>query len=209
MSYRIRSFGRELRLHAYVLAGLLLVMWGLEIADFLVFRGALDVYGIHPRETDKLAGIAFAPLLHVGFAHLVSNTVPILIFGWVILLHAVRDFVVVSLLSALVGGMGVWLVGAPGSVHLGASVLVFGFFGFLLLRGWFRRSVGSILLSIGIFVLYGGILWGVLPSQPGVSWEGHLFGFAGGVLAARMLAGRDRRRVAREKAAAAQPAMSV
>jgi membrane associated rhomboid family serine protease len=192
MSYQIRSFGRELRLHAYVLASLLLVMWGLEIADFLVFRGALDVYGIHPRETDKLAGIAFAPLLHVGFAHLVSNTVPILIFGWVILLHAVRDFVVVSLLSTLVGGMGVWLVGAPGSVHLGASVLVFGFFGFLLLRGWFRRSLGSIALSVAVFLVYGGLIFGVLPGQVGISWEGHLFGFVGGGLAAWLLSGRDR-----------------
>lgn len=194
MSYQIRSFGRELRLHAYVLAGLLLVMWGLEIADFLVFRGALDVYGIHPRETDKLAGIAFAPLLHAGFAHLVSNTVPILIFGWVILLHAVRDFVVVSLLSALVGGTGVWLVGAPGSVHLGASVLVFGFFGFLLLRGWFRRSFASIALSVAVFLMYGGLIFGVLPGQAGISWEGHLFGFVGGGLAAWLLSGLDRQR---------------
>jgi membrane associated rhomboid family serine protease len=210
MNDQARSIGRALKMHGFLLGGILAVMWGLEIVDLYALGGALDAYGIHPRETDKVAGIAFAPFLHGNLAHLMSNTVPFLIFGWIIMLHQVRDFFFVGLLSALVGGAGTWLVGAPGSVHIGASGVVFGFFGFLLLRGWFRRSVGSILLSIGIFVMYGGILWGVLPSQPGVSWEGHLFGFAGGVLAARMLAGRDRRRMAREQAtAAAQPAISV
>lgn len=202
MNTRVRSITRELKLHGFLLGSILAVMWGLEIVDLYALRGALDVYGIHPRETDKLVGIAFAPFLHGNLAHLMSNTVPLVIFGWIIMLHQVRDFFIVSLISLLVGGAGTWLVGAPGSVHIGASGVVFGLFGFLLLRGWFRRSIGSILLSVGIFLLYGGILWGVLPTQPGVSWEGHLFGFAGGVLAARLLAGRDRRRVARDRAAA-------
>jgi membrane associated rhomboid family serine protease len=196
MNTQVRTIGRALKLHGFLLGGILAVMWGLEIVDLYALGGALDAYGIHPRETDKVAGIAFAPFLHGNLAHLMSNTIPFLIFGWIIMLHQVRDFFFVGLLSALVGGAGTWLVGAPGSVHIGASGVVFGFFGFLL--------------SVGIFVMDGGIRWGVLPSQPGVSWEGHLFGFAGGVLAARMLAGRDRRRMAREQAAAAaQPAMSV
>lgn len=201
MKTQVRTIARELKLHAVLLASILAVMWGLEIVDLYVLRGALDVYGIHPRETDKLAGIALAPFLHGNLAHLMGNTVPLVIFGWIIMLHQVRDFFTVSAISMGVGGAGTWMIGAPGSVHIGASGVVFGLFGFLLLRGWFRRSIGSILLSLAVFGMYGGLIWGVLPTQPGISWEGHLFGFAGGVLAARLLAGRDRRRLAREQAA--------
>jgi membrane associated rhomboid family serine protease len=178
-----RSVTRELKLHAALLASLLLAMWALEAADFVLFRGGLDAYGIHPRDTSHFEGIAFAPFLHVGFAHLAGNSVPFLVLGWIILLHGVRDFAAVSFLSALVGGAGVWMVGAPGSVHLGASGVVFGFFGYLLLRGWFQRSAGAVLLSVAVGAAYGGLLFGVLP-QAGISWEGHLFGFAGGGLAA-------------------------
>jgi len=205
MNTQVRSIASELKLHAFLLASILAVMWGLEIVDLYALGGALDAYGIHPRETDKLVGIAFAPFLHGNLAHLMGNSIPLLIFGWIIMLHQVRDFFTVATLSTLVSGVGTWLVGAPGSVHIGASGVVFGLFGFLLLRGWFRRSIGSILLSLAVFGMYGGILWGVLPTQPGVSWEGHLFGFAGGVLAARILAGRDRRQLAREQAL--QPAL--
>ena len=189
MSGETRSIGRELKTHAVLLGVLVAVMWVSEAADFLLFRGALNEYGIHPRDTGSLWGIALAPFLHGDFAHLAGNTVPFLIFGWLILLHAVRDFVVVSVVTLLVAGVGTWAVGAPG-VHIGASGIVFGYFGFLLMRGWYRRSFGSIALSIGIFALYGGLLFGVLPGQVGISWEGHLFGFLGGALSARMLAGR-------------------
>jgi membrane associated rhomboid family serine protease len=85
--------------------------------------------------------------------------------------------------------LGVWLIGGTGTVHIGASGLVFGYLGFLLLRGYFERSASSILFSIMIFCLYGGLVWGILPwQQRGISWEAHLFGFLGGVLAARLLA---------------------
>jgi membrane associated rhomboid family serine protease len=87
----------------------------------------------------------------------------------------------------LVGGLGTWLIGSPG-VHVGASGLIFGYLGFLLARGYFERNFPSILLAIVVGSLYGGAIWGVLPTQPGISWEGHLFGFIGGVLAARFLA---------------------
>jgi membrane associated rhomboid family serine protease len=91
----------------------------------------------------------------------------------------------------LVSGLGVWLFGASG-VHVGASGLIFGYLGFLLLRGYFERNFPSILLSLIVGFLYGGAIWGVLPTQPGISWEGHLFGFIGGVLAARLLARRKK-----------------
>ncbi|WP_438019851.1 rhomboid family intramembrane serine protease [Sorangium sp. So ce315] len=191
-----RSITRELKLHAMLLGGFVALLWAIELLDFLIFRGSLDALGIRPRTASGLVGIALAPLLHGGFAHLAANTVPFLALGWLIMLRRTTDLVLVTLLSALVGGLGVWLVGAPSSVHVGASGVIFGYFGFLLLRGWFERSAVSIALSLVVGLVYGGMIWGVLPSRMGISWEGHLFGFLGGVLAARLLARRLRARPA-------------
>ncbi|MGK3994899.1 rhomboid family intramembrane serine protease [Sorangium sp. So ce1024] len=191
-----RSITRELKLHAMLLGGFVALLWAIEILDFLLFRGSLDALGIRPRTASGLVGIALAPLLHGGFAHLAANTIPFLALGWLIMLRKTSDLVLVTLLSTLVGGLGVWLIGAPSSVHVGASGVIFGYFGFLLLRGWFERSAASIALSVVVGLFYGGMIWGVLPTRMGISWEGHLFGFLGGVLAARLLAGRLRARSA-------------
>jgi len=187
MAAEPRSMKQELKLHGWMLAVPLAVMWIVQLVNAVTLH-ALDRFGIHPRELSGLLGILFAPFLHGGFGHLMANTVPFLIFGWLILLHDVSDFVIVSLLAMLVGGLGTWLTGAPGSVHIGASGVIFGYFGFLLLRGWFRRSFGAILLSLAMGILYGGLLFGVLPGQSGISWQGHLFGFLGGGLSAYLLA---------------------
>jgi membrane associated rhomboid family serine protease len=101
------------------------------------------------------------------------------------------DFFWVTAITMLVAGGGVWLFGAP-AYHIGASSLIFGYLGFLLFRGLFERNIGSIALSLVVGFIYGGLIWGVLPGQPGISWEGHLFGLIGGVLAARFLANRKR-----------------
>ena len=98
-----------------------------------------------------------------------------------------RDFFIVSALSALVGGLGIWLIAPALSVHVGASILIFGFLGFLLSRGIFERRFWPILGSIVVFFLYGGALFGIVPGQAGISWQGHLFGLLGGILAARLL----------------------
>ncbi|HEX9939012.1 MAG TPA: rhomboid family intramembrane serine protease [Longimicrobium sp.] len=190
-----KKIKRELKLHGWLLFLPLAVMWVLQLVNSVAFN-VLVRLGIRPRETAGLLGILLAPFLHGGFAHLMANTLPFLVLGWLILLHNVRDFVVVSLLAMLVGGFGTWLTGAPGSVHVGASGVVFGYFGFLLLRGYFRRSVGAILLSLLIGALYGGLLFGVLPGQAGISWQGHLFGFLGGGLSAYLLCRRNPREVA-------------
>jgi membrane associated rhomboid family serine protease len=183
------ALARELKTQATVLGGSVAIMWGLEIVDILL-GGALDTFGIHPREISGLSGILFAPFLHGNFAHLIANTIPFLTLGWFVMLQETSDFFVVTALSMIVGGLGVWLFGAPNSVHIGASILIFGYLGFLLFRGFFQRNVPSILLSLIVGFLYGGAIWGVLPTQPGVSWEGHLFGFIGGVIAARLLTRR-------------------
>ena len=153
-----------------------------------MFQGGLDFYGIIPREAIGLRGILFAPFIHGDFEHLIANTVPFLTLGWLVMLQRTSDFFIVTAWTMLVGGTGVWLFGAPRSVHIGASILIFGYLGFLLFRGYFQRNMPSIVLSIAVATIYGSLVWGVLPSQPGVSWEGHLFGFIGGAIAARFSA---------------------
>jgi membrane associated rhomboid family serine protease len=189
-----KSITRELKVHATLLGGFVALIWAIEIIDFLIFRGALDSFGIRPRTVSGLIGIALAPLLHIGFAHLAANTIPFIVLGWLIMLRETRDLFLVTLVSAVIGGLGVWLIGSTYSVHVGASGVIFGYFGFLLLRGWFERSALSIALSVVVGIFYGGMIWGVLPTQMGLSWEGHLFGFLGGVLAARLIAARLRAR---------------
>ena len=179
---------QEIKTQAIILATFVAIFWLLEILDQFVFRGSLDYFGIIPHQVIGLRGILFAPFLHGNFPHLIANTVPFLILGWLVMLQETSDFFIVTGLTMLVGGLGVWLFAAPGSIHIGASILIFGYLGFLLLRGYFQRNIPSILLSILVFLLYGGTIWGVLPSRPGISWQGHLFGFLGGVLAAKLIA---------------------
>lgn len=185
----VKALTDELTAHALVLGGFVALMWIVEIADVVLFRGQLDAYGILPRQTIGLRGILFMPFLHGNFPHLIANTIPFLILGWLVMLRSIADFWLVTAVTMLVGGLGVWLFGSPG-LHVGASGVIFGYLGFLLLRGLFERSFAGIFLSVVVGSLYGGLIWGVLPGQPGVSWEGHLFGFLGGVLAARLLSKR-------------------
>ncbi|MGB3264710.1 MAG: rhomboid family intramembrane serine protease [Microcoleus sp.] len=189
-----KSITRELQSHATILGGFVSLLWIIEIVDVFLFRGRLNAYGVRPRSIQGLEGILFMPFLHGSFAHLAANTLPFVTFGWLIMLRETSDFFIVSAVTVLVSGLGVWLTGAPNSVHIGASGLIFGYFGFLLLRGYFERSFTSILVSLIVGLVYGSLIWGVLPQQPGVSWQGHLFGFVGGVLAAQIL-GRKKRQI--------------
>jgi len=189
---QIGAIVRELRTHGVILGGLVALMWILVTIDF-VLRGSLLAYGILPHRLIGLRGILFAPFLHGGFTHLIANTIPFVTLGWLIMLRETRDFFAVTAITMLVSGLGVWVFGNPYSIHIGASGVVFGYLGFLLLRGFFERSVIAIVLSVLVGFFYGGVLWGILPTQPGISWEGHLFGFLGGIIAARLLARRSRK----------------
>jgi membrane associated rhomboid family serine protease len=168
--------------------------WCVELVDRVAYGGSLERFGIHPRDVPGLWGILAAPLLHVGWVHLVANTGPFVVLGWLVMLRRISDFLVVTALAMLIGGLGVWLFGAPNSIHVGASGLIFGYLGYLLARGYFERSLWAVLLGVFAVLLYGGVLWGVLPGQRGISWEGHLFGFVGGVAAARLLVSSPPRR---------------
>lgn len=179
------SLRRELQTQGAIVGVSAGAMWLLEIVDTLL-GGALDRYGIQPRTVSGLSGVLFAPFLHGGFAHLAANTAPFVVLGWMIMLRRKRDFFLVFALTAALGGLATWLLGRS-ATHIGASGVIFGFFGYLLLRGFFDRKLGAILGSLVVLFLYGGMLWGVLPNDPRVSWESHLFGFAAGVLAAWLL----------------------
>lgn len=187
MNLRLHSVRSELATHLLVLGSALLLLWLIEIFDQLFWREMLDYYGIQPRTLNGLRHLFLAPFLHKGFNHLLANTVPFLVLGWFVLLRGVRAFLLVSLIAALISGLGVWLFGMFATVHIGLSGVIFGYLGFLLFRGYFERSSQAIGLAIIAGFLYGSMIWGVLPLQPNVSWLGHLFGFVGGAGAARQL----------------------
>jgi membrane associated rhomboid family serine protease len=189
----MKAIASELKAQIVILGGLVALMWIVEIVD-RVLGGTLDRYGIVPHTFIGLRGILFAPFLHGSFMHLIGNTIPFVTLGWLVMLRRTSDFFVVSAIAMLIGGLGTWLIGSPSTVHIGASGVIFGYLGFLLLRGYFERSFVAMAFSIMVGVLYGGLIWGVLPGQIGISWQGHLFGFIGGVLAARLLAASPKKR---------------
>jgi membrane associated rhomboid family serine protease len=178
----------ELKSHGVILGAFTAFLWVVHLVNAVIFQGHLSALGVAPRTLHGLVGILFAPFLHGSFAHIASNTLPLLVLGWFVMLRRKRDLLYVSVLSALVGGLGTWLIGPSASVHVGASVLIFGYLGYLLARGLFERKFWPIMGSLAVFFLYGGALFGVLPGDVGISWQSHLFGLLGGVGAARMLA---------------------
>lgn len=178
---------------AFALVGFVVLCW-ITLALDAVLPGSFAVFGVVPRSLNGLRGIPIAPLLHGNMAHLVSNTVPLLILGALVLVADDRRFLTVTLWSVLGAGMAAWLFGAPRSVHVGASGVVFGYLGFLLSHGWFARRVGMMLVSLFVAGAWGSLVFGVLPGQSGVSWQSHAGGFVAGVLAARHLAKRPVKR---------------
>jgi membrane associated rhomboid family serine protease len=163
----------------------------------------LEQDGIRPLEVDGLWGILWAPLLHANWAHLVANTVPALVLGFLVSLAGMSRFIYATVIVWILGGLGTWLIGnlgAPNGVetnHIGASGLIFGWLTFLIVFGFFTRHAWQIIVGVVVFLVYGGVLWGALPGTFGVSWQGHLCGGIAGVIAAYLLSGPERK--AREK----------
>ncbi|MER7825380.1 rhomboid family intramembrane serine protease [Streptomyces sp. NPDC096097] len=167
-----------------LMVGWVALLWLIELVD-LVTGHALDGYGIIAREPDGLTGIPLAPFLHFGFDHLASNTVPLLVLGFVAALSGIRRFLAVCVAVTVVDGLGVWLVSPSYSVTAGASGLIFGLFGYLLVRGFVERRPLGVVVAVVIAAVWGGtIFFGILPTDSGVSWQGHLFGLLAGAAAA-------------------------
>ena len=181
---------RDTRLDGFrVVLLLVAVMWAAEIVDSFA-DGRLDQYGIEPRDDDGLVGVVAAPFLHAGFGHLISNTVPLVFMGFAIALAGARRVLVVTAIVALISGLGTWLIAPAATIHIGASGVVFGYATYLLSRGLFNRNVLELVIGLVVAVIWGGVLLGGLLPEEGISWQGHLFGAIGGVVAARVLAPR-------------------
>jgi membrane associated rhomboid family serine protease len=169
------SVARTVKSHAVTLSVPLGAAW-IVLGVNTLLGGALNGFGVIPRTVEGLRGILFAPFLHGSLAHLVANTVPFVVLGWLVRTGGLRRFLFVSAAA-----------GTPGSVHIGASGVIFGYLGYLMLSGLWARKFLNIVVSVGVTALWGGMVWGVLPGQMGISWQSHLGGFIGGVLAARSL----------------------
>jgi membrane associated rhomboid family serine protease len=168
------------------------VLFLIEVLNWSTDNGLASAGGIRPRRLDGIDGILFAPFLHASFLHVTANSIPLILLGTFVLAGGVRRTLWSTALITLVAGVGVWAIGdlffteqgAPSTVHVGASGVVFGFLGLLLTRGIVERSWWNAAVAVLVGVLYGWQLQGLLPGQAGISWEGHLFGFIGGVIAA-------------------------
>jgi membrane associated rhomboid family serine protease len=172
-----------------LVAGMAGLMWASEILD-TILGGDLDQFGIEPRDVDGLVGIVTAPFLHADFAHLIGNTVPFLLLGAAIALSGLVRVVAATAVIAVVGGAGTWLVAPSDTEHIGASGIVFGYASYLIARGLYSRNLVHLAVAVIVIGVYGTtLLFGLVPTD-GVSWQGHLFGAVGGVVAARLL---DRR----------------
>ncbi|OEU86197.1 peptidase S54 [Streptomyces abyssalis] len=161
------------------------LLWVLEFFDQAT-NNSLDTFGIVPRKQDELVDVIPAAFMHFGFGHLIANTLPLLVLGFLAALRGTGRFLAVALTIILVSGLGVWIVAPDGSNTAGASGLIFGLFGYLLVRGFVDKRITDVALGGVVAVFYGSILWGVLPTESGISWQGHLFGLIGGVMAAFM-----------------------
>jgi membrane associated rhomboid family serine protease len=186
------------------------LLYLIELVDQLS-GNRLDGNGIRPLQADGLAGVLFAPLLHANWAHLLANTGPALVLGFLVTLAGLSRFLWATAIVWVGGGLGTWLIGDVGSScgqtdHIGASGLIFGWLTFLIVFGFFTRAFWQIVVGLVVLFCYGGILWGALPVLNicgGVSWQGHLCGALAGVLAAYLLSGPERKTRAERKARAA------
>ena len=176
----------------YLVLGMVGLMWVLEVID-QVLGGDLDQYGIKPHDPDGLVGIATAPFLHAGFGHLIGNTVPFVLLGVGIALSGLARVAATTVIVAVVGGLGTWLVAPDNTNHIGASGIVFGYATYLIARGVFSRNLLHLAFGVVVIAIYGStLLFGLVPTD-GISWQGHLFGAVGGLVAARVLDRRDER----------------
>ncbi|OZF28491.1 rhomboid family intramembrane serine protease [Rhodococcus sp. 14-2496-1d] len=190
---------RPVWMQAAMLVGAFTVLlWVIELID-VASGSRLERNGIEPRSVEGLWGILFAPVLHDDWQHLIANTVPIVVLGFLVLLSGPARGLAATGVIWVVGGFGTWLTASSYTNTIGASILIFGFIAYLLVRGFFTRRLGQLAIGVVVFVLYGSALWGILPSEPNVSWQGHLFGAVGGVVAARLLSADARAERARMK----------
>ena len=179
-----------------LIGAMVIVMWAVETID--IVAGNLDSAGIHPRDPEGLVGVATSPFLHAGFGHLIGNTIPFIVLGAAIAVGGLMRTLLVTGIVMVVGGLGTWLTAPSNTVVIGASGLVFGYATYLVARGVYSRMPLHFAGGLAVLAIYGStLLVGLVPTS-GISWQGHLFGAIGGVVAARV--------VYRSRATSADPA---
>jgi len=184
---KLQKTNSENRLAGFKVIGVMVaLMWGLEVIDAIA-GGSLDQYGIEPRDDGGLVGVVAAPFLHAGFGHLIANTVPFVVMGLVIAFKGAVRVLAVTAIVGLVSGLGTWLVAPEFTLHIGASGVVFGYATYLISRGVFNRDALELAVGLILVLVWGTALLGGLRPEDGISWQGHLFGAIGGVVAARVL----------------------
>jgi membrane associated rhomboid family serine protease len=185
---------------AIIIVAFTAVLYLVEFVDLVVMHGGLDKDGIRGHTLSGLGGVIWAPFIHQSWAHLASNTLPILLFGFLAMAGGLAQFISVTVLVWVVSGLGVWATTGSATVTIGASGIAFGWLAFLLVRGLFNRSFGQIVIALVLLFYWGSILWGLIPGQPDISWQGHVFGAIGGVLAAFLATRGGARRRTKEAA---------
>jgi len=165
-----------------IIFGFISLMW---VFFFLQIFLPLRQLGIVPRSLSGLWGVLLSPFLHGSLFHLLANTFSLIVLGLLFFASQGKKALSISAGIIIIGGLGTWLIGRSGTVHIGASTYIYGLMGFSLTVGIFQKSLVNIVYSVLILALYGGALWGLLPLNPYISWEGHLCGFAAGILIAK------------------------
>ena len=179
---------------ALIMLAMLAGMWILELLDQLS-GNQLDQLGIHAREIDGMPEILTAPFLHAGWDHLISNSLPFVVLGFLVLLSGLARWLVSSLIIIVISGMTAWLLTPVHTIILGASGLIFGWLTYLLARGLWSRRPAQVVIAVLVLLVYGGLIWGLFPGNAGISWQAHLGGAVGGVLAAWLLHRRASRQL--------------
>ena len=172
--------------NALILARLMAVLWGVFIFNKLFLHNALLNLGIRPRRFSGLIGIFATPFLHANFNHLFYNSIPLLVFSDFILIHGLHFFIAVTLLITIISGLLTWAFAKPG-IHIGASGVITGFWGLLVMDIYQQGSILAILLGGFCLYFFAGIILGIFPGERGVSWQGHLFGLIAGILTSYLL----------------------
>ena len=178
----------KLKLIITIILVFLGLIWAIWLIDNMFQQRLSSSFGVRPRTTSGLIGIIISPFLHGGFNHILNNSLGFVLFASLILLRDIKSFFIVSIIAILFSGLGIWLFGGSDTNHIGASGLIFGYFGYCISTGFFEKKIMIVLFSILIIIGYGSMILGVLPLKQGVSWEGHFFGLLGGIVSAYILA---------------------
>ncbi|MCB0169926.1 MAG: rhomboid family intramembrane serine protease [Anaerolineae bacterium] len=163
---------------------LVIALWIIHLIDTVLGGGLKKQFGLRPRTTLNPLAFFISPFLHVDFKHLMANTIPFFILGTLVMIQGQLVFWITTLIIIIAAGLGIWLFGRPGTLHVGASGLILGYFGYLLANVFFNPNLATIVVAVVVAVLYLGLIWQVVPLKKGVSTMGHLFGFLGGIAAA-------------------------